>query len=83
MPTDQEIPEIIKQLLHAEAYPHPLTEPIRLEQTHISSLLLTGKWAYKIYRPPDLGFLNFTSLQKRKYFCEEELKRNRHFVPEL
>jgi aminoglycoside phosphotransferase family enzyme/predicted kinase len=83
MPADQEIPEIIKQLLHAEAYPHPVTEPIRLEQTHISYLLLTGKWAYKIKKPLDLGFLNFTSLQKRKYFCEEELKRNRHFAPEL
>ena len=35
MPDDQEIPEIIKQLLHAEAYPHPVTEPVRLEQTHI------------------------------------------------
>ena len=42
MPADQEIPEIIRQLQHAEAYPHPVTEPIRLEQTHISYLLLTG-----------------------------------------
>jgi aminoglycoside phosphotransferase family enzyme len=77
MPADQEIPKIIKELLHVEAYPypypypypHPVTEPIRLEQTHISYLLLTGKWAYKIKKPLDLGFLNFTSLQKRKYFC--------------
>jgi len=83
MSADQEIPEIIKQLLHAEAYPHPVTEPVRLEQTHISYLLLTGKWAYKIKKPLDLGFLNFSSLEKRKYFCEEELKRNRHFAPEL
>ena len=64
MPADQEIPEIIKQLLHAEAYPHPVTEPIRMEQTHISYLLLTGKWAYKIKKPLDLEFLNFTSQQK-------------------
>ena len=45
MPADQEIPEIIWQLQHAEPYPHPVTEPIHLEQTHISYLLLTGKWA--------------------------------------
>jgi|TARA_B110000211_G_C13649561_1_gene365310 aminoglycoside phosphotransferase family enzyme len=45
--------------------------------------LLTGKWAYKIKKPLDLCFLNFSSLKKRKYFCEEELKRNRHFAPEL
>ena len=51
MPADQEIPKIIKELLHVEAYPypypypypHPVTEPIRLEQTHISYLLLTSK----------------------------------------
>ena len=76
MHADQEIPEIIKQLLHVEAYPypypypHPVTEPIRLEQSHISYLLLTGKWAYKIKKPLDLGFLNFTRLKKHKYFCE-------------
>jgi aminoglycoside phosphotransferase family enzyme len=65
MPTGQEIPELIKQqLLHAEAYPHPVTEPIRMEQTHISYLLLTSKWAYKIKKPLDLEFLNFTSQQK-------------------
>ena len=72
MSADQEIPEIIKQLLHAEAYPHPhpVTEPIILEKTHISYFLLTGKWGYKIKKPLDLGLLNFTSLHKRKYFCE-------------
>ena len=64
MPANQEILEIIKQLLHAEAYPLTVTEPIRLEQTHISYLLLTGKWVYKIKKPLDLEFLNFTSQQK-------------------
>ena len=83
MPTDQEIPEIIKQLLHAEAYPHPVTEPIRMEQTHISYLLLTGKWVYKIKNHLIWSSSISPASKKRKYFCEEELKRNRHFVPEL
>jgi hypothetical protein len=79
MPADQKIPEIIKQLHHTEAYPHPVSEPIRLEQTHISYLLLTGKWAYKIKKTLDLRFLNFTSLQKRKYF----LKKNWNVIVTL
>ena len=43
-----EIPEIVQHLLQKEAYPHPVSLPIRLEQTYISYLLLTGKWVYKI-----------------------------------
>ena len=78
-----EIPEIVQHLLQKEAYPHPVSLQIRLEQTHISYLLLTGKWAYKIKKPLNLGFLNFSSLEKRKFYCEEELKLNRHFAPEL
>ena len=78
-----EIPEIVQHLLQKEAYPYPVSLPIRLEQTHISYLLLTGKWANKLKNPLNLGFLNFSSLEKRKFYCEEELKLNRHFAPEL
>jgi len=70
MPADQEIAEIIKQLLHTETYPLPGTSTVRLEQTQISYLLLTDKWTYKIKKQLDMGFPNFTSLQKRKYFYE-------------
>ncbi len=49
----------------------------RLIQTHISYVFLTGKFAYKIKKPVNLGFLDFTTLEKRKFFCEKELELNK------
>jgi aminoglycoside phosphotransferase family enzyme len=54
-----------------------------MEQTHISYLLLTGKWVYKIKNHLIWSSSISPASKKRKYFCEEELKRNRHFAPEL
>ena len=76
-----EIPEIVQAFTAERSLSPSRIPPIRLEQTHISYLLLTGKWAYKIKKPLNLGFLNFSSLEKRKFYCEEELKLNRHFAP--
>ncbi len=55
----------------------------RLIETHISSVLLSGDSAYKIKKPLDLGFLDFSTLDKRKHFCEEELRLNRRLAPSL
>ncbi len=52
-------------------------------ETHISYVLLTGKHAYKIKKNVDLGFLDFTTLAKRRYYCEQELKLNRRLAPAL
>jgi aminoglycoside phosphotransferase family enzyme/predicted kinase len=57
--------------------------PIALLQTHISWVLLTGDCAYKIKKPVDLGFLDFTTLAARKHFCDEELRLNRRLAPDL
>jgi aminoglycoside phosphotransferase family enzyme/predicted kinase len=54
----------------------------RLE-THISTVLLTGRCAYKIKKPVDFGFLDFTTLAARHRFCEEELRLNRRLAPSL
>lgn len=54
----------------------------RLE-THISTVLLTGPYAYKIKKPVNLGFLDFTTLAERRRFCEEELRLNRRLAPTL
>ena len=54
----------------------------RLE-THISHVLLTGRYAYKIKKPVALGFLDFSTLAARKRFCEEELRLNRRLAPSL
>ena len=52
-------------------------------ETHISWVLLTGEYAYKIKKPVNLGFLDFTSLGMRRYYCEEELRLNRRLAPGL
>jgi len=50
--------------------------PVQLIQTHISYVLLTGEYAYKIKKPLNFGFLDYSTLEKRKHFCEEELRLN-------
>lgn len=56
---------------------------VPLIETHISWILLAGELAYKIKKPVDLGFVDFTTLEKRRHFCFEELRLNRRFAPEL
>ncbi len=58
-------------------------ERIELLQTHMSWILLTDRHAYKIKKPVDLGFADFTTLEKRRYFCDEELRVNRRLAPQL
>jgi uncharacterized protein len=58
-------------------------ERIKVLQTHMSWILLTERHAYKIKKPVDLGFADFTSLEKRRYFCNEEVRVNRRLAPHL
>jgi aminoglycoside phosphotransferase family enzyme len=56
---------------------------IELIQTHISYVALTGRFAYKIKKPVNFGFLDFSTLEKRKFFCEEEVRLNKRLCPEI
>ncbi len=73
---------LIDALLRPEAYDHPVAE-IALLETHISWVLLTGAYAYKIKKPVNLGFVDFSTRQRRLQFCQEELRLNRRLAPEL
>ena len=73
---------LIESLLHGLAFPHPV-DNIRLLETHISWVILTGSFAYKIKKPIKLEFLDFSSLERRKFFCDEELRLNRRWAAEL
>lgn len=73
---------MIQHLQRSEAYPHPV-DKIELRETHISWVVLTGSYAYKIKKPVDLGFVDYTTLERRRSFCEEELRLNARFAPEL
>jgi len=74
--TDASLPPLIQQMLKPEFYPHPVTEPIELIQTHVSYVLLTGNEVYKLKKPVDFGFLNYSTLEKRHHYCQEELRLN-------
>lgn len=74
--------ELISQLQKALTFSEDI-DTVNVIQTHISYVVLTGKYAYKIKKPLDLGFLNFSSLEKRKYYCEQELKLNKRLCPEI
>jgi len=76
------LPPLIEKLLRPEAYPHR-PEKIDLVQTHISYVFLAGELVYKIKKPVNFGFLDFTTLEKRKYFCEREVILNRRLCPEI
>lgn len=54
---------------------------VEVIETHISWVLLTPNYAYKIKKAVDLGFLDFSALEKREYFCREELRLNRRLAP--
>ena len=73
---------LIRALLRPAAYDHPVAS-VQLLQTHISWILLTGRYAYKIKKPVNLGFVDFSSLARRRHFCQEELRLNRRLAPEL
>ena len=81
-PSDTAAPPLFAALLDPACYPHPVAG-VRVLETHISWVLLTGEYAYKIKKPVDLGFLDFSSLELRRRYCEEELRLNRRLAPEL
>jgi len=76
------LPPLIEALRNPGCYPHPV-EQVELVETHISWVLLTGEYAYKIKKPIDLGFLDFSTLAKRRHFCAEELRLNRRLAPQI
>lgn len=57
-------------------YPHA-PESVTLRQTHISLVALVPPWVYKVKKPVDLGFLDFTTLEQRRTYCQEEVRLNR------
>ena len=81
-PDSQHHPPIIQALLRPEAYPHPV-DGVDIVETHISWVLLTGRFAYKIKKPVSFGFVQATSLEERLLYCREELRLNRRLAPDL
>jgi uncharacterized protein len=70
--------DLIPALSNPAIYPHH-PDSVHVVQTHISVVFIAGELVYKIKKPVDLGFLDFTTLGKRKYFCEQEVRLNSRF----
>ncbi|MGB5082224.1 MAG: AAA family ATPase [Burkholderiales bacterium] len=69
-------------LLSPACYPHAAAR-VELIETHISWVFLAGDYAYKLKKPVRLGFLDFSTLEARRFYCGEELRLNRRTAPEL
>ena len=80
--TSTQHPQLIIALMNPVLYDHPVTN-LQLIETHISWVILTGPYAYKIKKPVNLGFLDFSTLEKRQFYCKEELRLNRRLAPEV
>ena len=72
----------IAEMQYSSVYPHAVTS-VQMIQTHISWVCLAGEFAYKIKKPVDFGFLDFSTLARRKALCIAEVELNRRFAPDL
>ncbi len=77
-----DVHRLIRDLTRPEAYPHGAPDPA-VRQTHISVVFLAGPYAYKVKKAVDLGFLDFTTLERRLRYCREEVTLNRRLAPDV
>jgi aminoglycoside phosphotransferase family enzyme/predicted kinase len=73
--------QLIAFLESPESYPHRPTE-VRAIQTHISWVFIASPFVFKVKKPVKLGFLDFSTLEKRHYFCQREIELNQRLCPE-
>ena len=80
--SDPKRAQLIAALTEPTAYPHPVGNIEHL-QTHISDVFLAGEYAYKLKKPLDFGFLDFTTLEKRRRACQDEVRLNTRLAPQV
>lgn len=73
---------LLKSLQKTNAYQEPTTA-VTCIQTHVSLIFLTDSFVYKIKKPVDFGFLNFSTIDRRRFYCNEEVRLNRRLAPEV
>jgi aminoglycoside phosphotransferase family enzyme/predicted kinase len=74
--------QLISFLESPASYPHGPPE-VRVIQTHISWVFIASPFVFKVKKPVNLGFLDFSTLEKRRYFCQREVDLNRRLCPEI
>ena len=73
----------LKDLERPEAYPAPRPTTIHLIATHISWVFITDHDVWKVKRPVDYGFVDYTTLERRRHFCHEEVRVNKRLAPDV
>ena len=76
----EDLSPLITAMTRTEFYPHHPTQ-VELRQTHISYVFLAGEYVYKVKKPVRFTFLDYSSLDKRYHFCQEEVRLNRRLAP--
>jgi aminoglycoside phosphotransferase family enzyme/predicted kinase len=76
------VSRMLDALRDPACYPHPV-QHVDIIETHISWIILTGRYAYKLKKPLHLDFLDFSSLKARRHYCEEELRLNHRLAPDI
>ena len=76
------LPEMVQALLDPKAYPDT-THRVELVQTQMSFVFLTDDYVYKVKKPVNLGYLDYTTLEKRQFYCQREVELNRRLCPEV
>lgn len=77
------IEDLVDALSQPSSYPHPVESPIVVHQTHISWVFLAGPFAYKVKKPIRNEFLDYTTLESRQRFCEEEVRLDGRYAEGL
>ena len=73
---------LIDSLMSPAAFSHPV-RAVQLIETHISWVFLAGDYVYKVKKPIALDFLDFRDLERRKFYCEEEIRLNQPWAPDI
>src|SRR5690242_13229210 len=77
-----DLPQLIDALARPSAYPFAV-DAVEVRQTHISAVFLAGPFVYKVKKPVAMGFLDFSTLARRRHFCDEEVRLNRRLAPDV
>ncbi|HLG69765.1 MAG TPA: AAA family ATPase [Chloroflexota bacterium] len=72
--------DLVSELRQPGAYPYPV-DHVEVVETHISWVFLAGPFAYKVKKPVNFGFLDYSTLERRRFFCAEEVRLNQGLAP--
>jgi uncharacterized protein len=78
-----DLPQLIEALSDPVVYAPEQVGTVEVRQTHISVVFLAGRHVYKIKKPVRLDFLDFSTLEKRRHYCEQEVRLNRRLAPQV